>query len=333
MTNPWHARDPLSIFLVAGLTVAHLTASGQSSARLSSAEATNPALSMPSPGSAEVKAEKADVEERDYTSAESRLLEEIRQHPDSPELLDLLGGIFFLHGKYFNSAIAYNKEEVLKRLSTQSRFKLAMAYILIGHRDWARPEVERLARESPNEALYPYWLSRLDYDAQLFERAIAEAEASIERDPRMARAHDNLGLCYEAIGRFDEAIREYQEAANLERREQQPSPWPDVNMATLLVKLGRLDGVENTLREALQFDPRFPSAHYQLGLLFEKQGNNREAIKELQQAVHFDPSFDQPFYALGRIYQRAGERQKAESAYEEFRRLKEAKAERKEAIR
>jgi len=328
MTNAW--RDALLIVLVAGMTAANPTASGQSSAKLSSAVAITPPLSMPSLASAKAEAE---VEERNYTSAESGLLKEIRQHPDSPELLDLLGGIFFLHGKYFNSAIAYKKEEALKPLGTQSQFKLAMAYILIGHRDWARPEVEKLARENPDDALYPYWLSRLDYDAQLFEKAIAEAEASIKRDPRMARAHDNLGLCYEAIGRFDEAIREYQEAANLERAEQQPSPWPDVNMATLLVKLGRLDGVENALREALQFDARFPRAHYQLGLLFEKQANNREAINELQQAIQFDPSFDEPFYALGRIYQRTGERQRAASAYEEFRRLKEAKAERKEAIR
>jgi tetratricopeptide (TPR) repeat protein len=332
MTNPWHVRDALSTALVAGLTVANLTAFGQPSAKSSSVEETTPALSITSLASTEVKAE-VQVEERNYTSAESRLLKEIGQHPDSPELLDLLGGIYFLHGKYFDSAIAYKKEEALKLLSTQSRFKLAMAYILIGHRDWARPEVEKLARQRPGEALYTYWLSRIDYDAQLFDKAAAEAEASIKQDPRMARAHNNLGLCYEAVGRFDEAIREYQEAANLERGAQQPSPWPDVNMATLLVKLGRFDGVENTLREALQFDPKFPRAHYQLGLLFEKQANNREAIEELQQAVHFDPTFDQPFYALGRIYQRTGEKQKAETAYEEFRRLKEAKAERKEAIR
>ncbi len=328
MTNPWHLRDAVSIALAAGLTIANLTAFGQS--ELSSAEAMAPARSIASLLSTEVKAE---VEERNYPGAESRLLKEIEQHPDSPELLDVLAGVYFLHGKYFNSAIAYKKEEALKPLSPQSRFQLAMAYILIGHRDWARPEVEKLTRERPDEALYPYWLSRLDYDAQLFEKASAEAEASIQRDPRMARAHDNLGLCYEAVGRFEDAIREYQEAANLERREQQPSPWPDVNMATLLVKLGRLDGVENALREALQFDPRFPRAHYQLGLLLEKQAKNQKAIEELEQAVHFDPTFDEPFYALGRIYQRTGEKQKAQSAFGEFRRLKEAKAEKKEAIR
>src|SRR5262249_28403209 len=148
------------------------------------------------------------------------------------------GAVFFLHGKYLDSAVAYKKEEALAPLSAQSRFKLAMAYILMGHMDWARPEIEKLAREKPGEALYPYWLSRLDYDGQRFERAIAEAEASIKLDPHMARAHDNLGLCYEALGRFDEAMKEYREAANLEREGQEPSPWPDVNMATLLVRLG-----------------------------------------------------------------------------------------------
>ncbi len=111
MTNPWHARDALSIVLVAGLTVANLTASGQSFARLPSGAATTPAPSMPSFARTEVKAED---DQRNYTSAENGLMEQIRQHPDSPELLDLLGGIFFLHGKYLNSAIAYKKEEAYK---------------------------------------------------------------------------------------------------------------------------------------------------------------------------------------------------------------------------
>src|SRR5882724_5263497 len=64
MTNPWHARDALAIALVAGLTMANLTAFGQSPAKLSSAEAVTPARSLPSLARTEVKAE---VEERNYT--------------------------------------------------------------------------------------------------------------------------------------------------------------------------------------------------------------------------------------------------------------------------
>jgi len=324
MTNRWYACGALLTMVVVGVPLY-----GQSSPE-PSGEKTTPVLSIPSIASHEVRTE---IEERNYAGAESLLVGEIRQHAESPELLDLLGGVFFLDGKYLNSAIAFKREEAVKPLSSESRFSLAMAYVVIGHRDWARPEIEKLARESPGEALYPYWLSRLDYDAQLFEQAIAEARVSVKLDPLMARSYDNLGLCYEAIGQWDNAIKEYQTATKLEREKQHPSAWPDVNLATLLVKLGRLDGVENLLKEALQFDPRFPRAHHELGLLFEKQANNREAIKELLAAVELDPSFDEAFYALGRVYQRTGEIQKAQSAYEEFQQLKKEKAEKKENVR
>jgi tetratricopeptide (TPR) repeat protein len=303
-------------------------ASGQSSSSLSEEKLNNTAL-LPSLSDPSIREE---IERRDYLRAERDLLDKVHQHPESAEYLDLLGGVLFLDGKYLDSAIAYKKEEALKPLSAPSRFQLAMAYLILGHRDWARPELEKLARETPGEALYPYWLSRLDYDAQLFQRAAAEANESIKINPRMARAHDNLGLCYEALGRFEAAEKEYEEAANLERKEAQPSPWPDVNRATLLLKLGRLDEVGAILREALRFDPKFPQAHYQLGLLFEKQANNQEAIKELRQASELDPSFDQPFYALGRIYHRTGEKEKAELAYAEFRRLKKKKSEKTAVI-
>ncbi len=317
----WHARVALAVILSAGL-MAH----GQILPESSSAEDRTLQSSMRSLGADVHRKVEKEIEERNYAGAERLLLDEIRQHPDSPELLDILGWVFFLHGKYLNSAIAYKKEESLKPLSAHSRFELAMAYIVMGHRDWARPELEKLARENPGEALYPYWLSRVDYDAQRFEEAITETEASIKLDQRNARAHDSLGLCYEALGRFDDAIKEYQKAAGLEREKHSPSPWPDLNMGALLVSLGRLDEAEKALKEALQFDPKFPKAHYELGLLCEKHGNNTAAIEELQKAAQFDPSAEEPFYALGRIYQRIGERQKAQSAYDKFQQLKEEKA-------
>ena len=102
---------------------------------------------------------------RDYTRAETLLVDEINRNPKSPQLLTLLGGIFFLDGKYLNTAVAMKRAEALAPLDDQSRFTLAMAYITLNHRDWARPELEKLARNDPRNALYPYWLSRLDYDA------------------------------------------------------------------------------------------------------------------------------------------------------------------------
>ena len=264
----------------------------------------------------------AAIKSRDYARAETLLLEEINRNPKSPQLLTLAGGIFFLEGKYLNSAIAMKKAEALASLDDRSRFTLAMAYVTLKHRDWARPELEKLAASDPRNALYPYWLSRLDYDAQQFSAAIAHARQAIALDAGFMKAYDNLGLCYEALGRYDEAIQAYQDAVRLDRASRSPSPWPALNLGALLVKLSRLEDAEKYLKESLRDDPRFPQAHYQLGALLARQHQDAEALQELKQAAALNPSYAEPYYLLGKIYQRQGNKNGAEAAWSTFQRLK-----------
>jgi len=262
------------------------------------------------------------VKTRDYEGAEKQLVAEIEQKPKSPELLKFLGSIFFLDGKYLNTAIALKKAEAIAPLDNPSRFTLALAYIILNHRDWARPELERLAQLEPSNALYPYWLGRIDYDAMQFTAAVSSFNKAIELDPAYMKTYDNLGLCYEALGDYDDAIKTYQEAIRRNREKPPPSPWPPLNLGALLIKLGRLDEAETVLRESLQYDLRFPQAHYQLGLLLEKQKKNDEAIAELRQAATLSPSYAEPHYVLGRIYRRKGATKSAEAAWATFQKLK-----------
>jgi tetratricopeptide (TPR) repeat protein len=262
------------------------------------------------------------VHAHEYVHAEKLLLSEINSHPHSSELLRILGGVFFLDGKYLNSAIAYKKAEALAPLDAPSRYTLAMAYIVLKHPDWARPELEKLERLDPHSPLYPYWLSRLDYDAMRFKQAIEEARQAIKVDSNFMKAYDSLGLCYEALGQYDKAVSAYRQALQLNQKDQAPSPWPCLNLGALLVKLGHLDEAKSILAEALRIDPRFPSAHFELGLLLEREGKYRASLIELQKAIQFDPSYADPYFILGRIYQRLGEKEKAERALGKFHRLK-----------
>jgi tetratricopeptide (TPR) repeat protein len=265
------------------------------------------------------------IKNRKYENAETLLLQEIEQNPKSHQLLTVLGGIFFLDGKYLNTAIALKKAEVLSPLDDQNRFTLAMSYIIINHRDWARPELERLAQSNPRSALYPYWLGRLDYDDMQFAAALDKFKKALELDPSLMKIYDNLGLCYEALGKYDEAIQTYQKATRLNRLRRLNSAWPPLNFGTLLVKLGKLEQAEPYLRESLSYDPKFARAHYQLGILLEKQRKEGEAIQELNQAASLDPSYPEPHYALGRIYQRKGDIRNAETALNTFQKLKKEK--------
>jgi tetratricopeptide (TPR) repeat protein len=181
------------------------------------------------------------IRARDFHAAETLLLEETKLNPKSFQLLSLLGGIFFQDGQYLNAAIAIKKAEAINPLDDSSRFTLAMTYIILNHRDWARPELEKLAQNNPSNALYPYWLSRLNYDAHQYQAAIAKLETVLKLDSNFMRAHDNLGLCYETLGKQDEAIHSYLEAVRLNRLKNLKSPWPSLNLGALMLKQGKLD--------------------------------------------------------------------------------------------
>ncbi|HTF24448.1 MAG TPA: tetratricopeptide repeat protein [Candidatus Limnocylindria bacterium] len=264
---------------------------------------------------------------RDYKRAESILLDEAEKDAKSirsAKVLVLAGGIFFLDGEFQDSVIAWKKAEAIISLDDRSRFTLAMAEIKVNHRDWARPELDKLATTHPQDSLYLYWLARLDYDSQNYAAAITRLQRVVELDPNMMRAYDSLGLCYDYLGQFNEAIKHYNRAVELNRLQSKPSPWPHVDRAISLISLNQLVEAEKNLHEALTYDSRLPQAHYQLGRVLEMQGGYQAAVQSLNQAIELNPSYPEPHYLLGRIYHRLGEDQLSKKEIAQFQELKKA---------
>lgn len=267
------------------------------------------------------------IRERDWDQAEKLLAAEIEERPESPDLLKFLAGIFMIDRKPLNAAIAIKKAEQFGELDEATRHALALAYIAMGRGDWARPELDRLAASAPEDTTYQYWLARLDYDEGFYASAIERLEAVITREPGFMRAHDNLGLCYEAQGLPDQAIPHFREAIRLNREAAVTSPWPSLNLGILLRSRGKLDEAEQLFRESIRHDERFPQAHYELGALLEQTGRVDEAVEALTRAAALDDSYPQPHYALARIYRRQGRMAESREALAAFKRLQDATAE------
>jgi tetratricopeptide (TPR) repeat protein len=249
------------------------------------------------------------VEARDYITAEKLLLAELNKDPHSlraARLLAYTGSVYFLDADYLNAAIAWKKSAAIMPLTPSLQFSLAMAYIRISHPDWARPLLESLAAGNPKEGLYPYWLGRLAYDGHDYPGAIKHFKHTIELSPNMARAYDNLGLCYYYQNQNDLAIENYERAIELEKGAPNPSPWPYLNIAVTLQFLNKNEEAERKLRESLRIDPQFKQAHLQLGLALEQDGRLEDAIAELRQAARIDPSYPEPHFAMARILRRLG---------------------------
>ncbi|HEU0007391.1 MAG TPA: tetratricopeptide repeat protein, partial [Terriglobia bacterium] len=178
---------------------------------------------------------------RDYARAEILLADEIGRDPKRADLLKLLGQVFFLDGRYLNSAVAMKKADTLGGLDEAGRFLLAMSYIRLGQRQWSRPELLKLEQTHPDKALYPYWTGRLEYLDQCFRTAVVRFRQALKLDPRFVRAWNNLGLAYEALGQQQEAVHSYEEANRLNRESPAaPSFWPPLNLGSLMLKLDRL---------------------------------------------------------------------------------------------
>jgi len=266
------------------------------------------------------------LRQKDYKKAEEILVAETELDPKSlraAKLLEFSGGLFFLDGQYVNSVIAWKKAEAIAPLDERTRFTLAMACIKVNHRSWARSELQTLAAEHPNHTLYLYWLSRVDYDDQKYFEAIVRLHRVVELDPSMVRAYDLLGLCYDYTGQFDEAIKAFSRAVELNRLQARPSPWPPLDMALTQLELNQLANAEKGLREAITYNPKLPQAQYQLGRVLDKEGKSEEAIEALKRSAALDADYPDPHYLLGRIYQRLGKNDLAKAESSEFQRLKQ----------
>jgi tetratricopeptide (TPR) repeat protein len=261
---------------------------------------------------------------QNFVAAEKILLAEIEHDPRSSRaahLLSYAGTIYFRNHDYVNAAIAWKKSEAIAPLDSSVRFSLAMTYIRLSHSDWARPVLESLAGQNGKEALYPYWLGRIDYDGHQYNEAIRHFQHAVELNPQMARAYDNLGLCYYYQNQNELALTSYEKAIQLDRGSMHPSPWPYLNIAVTQQFLNRLPQAEKNLQEALRLDPAFAKAHFQLGTVLEDLGRPLDALKELREAARLDPTYAEPHMAMARVMHKLGQELPAREEVQTYLRL------------
>ena len=136
---------------------------------------------------------------------------------------------------------------------------------------------------------------------------------SLEFDPDLAEAHNNLGVLLKDLGRYDEAKEEYREAIKID---------PDLaeahnNLGNLLNDLEQYGEAEKEYGEAIRADPDFAIAHYNLGDLLDYLKRHDEAEEEYKEAIRIDPDFAIAHYNLGIMLNGLKRYDEAEEEYRE----------------
>ncbi|HSS21047.1 MAG TPA: tetratricopeptide repeat protein [Pyrinomonadaceae bacterium] len=128
------------------------------------------------------------------------------------------------------------------------------------------------------------------FDKGKFDGAIKEYEEAVRLDPKLAAAYNNLGSAHFAAGRFEEAASAFRRASELGH----DSGLAFFNLALAQIKLGRQDEANGSLNLAL--------SHYQAtGEAHLKESRLKEAEESFLGMLRIDPEYTPALLRLGLV--------------------------------
>ena len=140
----------------------------------------------------------------------------------------------------------------------------------------------------------------------------------VDKSPRKARPHINLGVAYQNQERFDEAIEQYRIALEINPND----PKSHTNLGNIYKELGFIERGRKEYEIALEIKPDYGKAHNNLGLLFKEAGDIENAIKKYRIAIEYAPHDPVAHNNLANILTNQGRLEEAVEAYLEAIRIK-----------
>lgn len=101
------------------------------------------------------------------------------------------------------------------------------------------------------------------------------------RDSKPELAYTNQGTTYSKKGKYNEAIKEYDKAIELNPRYK----IAYYNRSVAYTKTGQYDRAINDCNKVLQLDPKHANSYYTRGVSYWHLGSKNQAVKDLQAAA------------------------------------------------
>ena len=160
-------------------------------------------------------------------------------------------------------------------------------------------------KKSPNKAGPHNNLGNAYINKEMFDEAIREYQRALDIDPDYAeayKAYTNLGFAYLYKGMYDEAIRECQRALRINPNYAKAH----TNLGIAYLNKGMYDEAIREYQRALDIDPNYGRTHLNLGIAYTSKGMHDEAIREYQQALRLEPNYAEAYNNLGIAYANKG---------------------------
>jgi len=113
---------------------------------------------------------------------------------------------------------------------------------------------------------------------------------------------------------YDEAINKYNIALN----EDPKFVLAHYNLGIAYCDDGKYSKAKESYEKAIDLDPQFSNAYYNLGKVYGDEGDYSKAREYYEKAIHFDSTYSDAHNNLGLTYDNEGDYSKAKEMYEKI---------------
>lgn len=152
--------------------------------------------------------------------------------------------------------------------------------------------------------------------ADIFISRIGFWQDAVRTSPSSSSAHNGLGVAYVANLKTTEAIREFNTAISLNRRNRNPY----LNLAGIYLESAHYDKAETALARAVALYPNDALAWYITGLLRYQQDRPDEAVQCWHKAIALNPHYFYAHRTLAAYYHHTGNAEAAAKALQSIQR-------------
>jgi type IV pilus assembly protein PilF len=168
-------------------------------------------------------------------------------------------------------------------------------------------------QKQPNDPLIQYDLGDACDSKGLQELALQHFLQAVTLKPDYSEAHNALGKIYAEQGRNEEAFQAFQRA--LANPFYQTPYYPLFNLGLLYENQGNLQAALSHYQRAVQAGRGYSMAHLRMGKVLEALGRKDEAREAYGNAIRVNPNMAEAHLAFGRLSLAAGDLENAQFSF------------------
>ena len=248
--------------------------------------------------------------------AQLALSEALKLKPESPETLYLLAQIYVNETRPWDALDLLVRAHKLAPENVDVIYLMAQVSMSQKYFEDAIPLLESGIKIAPQRTDFIASLGESYFMSDKVEKAIDEFNKLVDAE-HSARAYAFLGICYQHLGRFDEARQYFEKGLKLDPHNNSCL----FNLGLVAEQQGDSMGAEARFAEILRSNPEYANALLELANLRIESGKFAEAEMLLKKYVHISRSPGNGYYKLSRVEARLHETAAAERDLNMFRTL------------